>query len=80
MEGDGTRQAFGYAVSNGDERNAELGYVDIGELTACGVELDLHFSPCRLSEVKARRECAAKVKHDEPTVEEGVDEDLGESR
>jgi len=80
MEGDGTRQAFGYAVLNGDEQNAELGYVDIGELTACGVELDLHFSPCKLSEVKAQRECATEGERDEPTVDEGMEEDLGESR
>ena len=31
MEGAGTRQAFGYAVLNGDTQNAELGYIDIGE-------------------------------------------------
>ncbi len=79
MEGDGTRQAFGYAVLNGDEQNAELGYIDIGELTACAVELDLHFSPCALSEVKAQRERRGGGR-DEPTVDEGVDEDLGESR
>ena len=77
MEGDGTRQAFGYAVLNGDEQNAELGYIDIGELTACGVELDLHFSPCTLSEVKAHRERAAESARE---IAEGVEEDLGESR
>jgi len=77
MEGDGTRQAFGYEVLNGDEQNAELGYIDIGELTACGVELDLHFSPCTLSEVKAHRERAAESARE---IAEGVEEDLGESR
>ncbi|MHB1869650.1 MAG: hypothetical protein ACYCT1_02190 [Steroidobacteraceae bacterium] len=77
MEGDGTRQAFGYAVLNGDEQNAELGYIDIGELTACGVELDLHFSACTLSEVKAHRERAAESA---PEIADGVEEDMGESR
>ena len=76
MNGDGTRQAFGYAVLNGNEQNAELGYIDISELTACGVELDLHFSPCALSEVKALR----AGEREEPTVDEGRDEDPGESR
>ena len=51
----GVEQAFGYAVLNGDEDCAELGYISIQELAACGAELDLYFSPCTLGEIKARR-------------------------
>ena len=48
----GTSQAFGYAILNGDGVNAELGYIDIGELIANGVEMDLYFKPRTLGEVK----------------------------
>ena len=51
----GTRQAFGFVVMNGQKDSAELGYVSIAELVSYGVELDLHFTPCKLSEVKAKR-------------------------
>ena len=49
----GIEQAFGYTVLNGDTENAELGYISIAELTECGVDLDLHFEPRTLREVKA---------------------------
>lgn len=48
----GTSQAFGYAILNGDDQNAELGYIDIGELVANGVELDFYFKPRRLADVR----------------------------
>lgn len=51
----GVQQAFGYAVLNGDEQNAELGYISIEEMTGLGVELDLHFDPRTLGEVKRKR-------------------------
>ena len=51
MDG-GVLQAFGYSCSNGDVQNAGLGYISIRELTELGVELDLHFTPCSLREVK----------------------------
>lgn len=54
MDG-GVDQAFGYACLNGDEEMAELGYISIAEITRCGAELDLHWTPCTLGEVKARR-------------------------
>jgi hypothetical protein len=47
----GQHQAFGFA-NLGDAQNAELGYISIVELLQNGVELDLHFNPRRLSEVK----------------------------
>jgi len=53
-------QAYGYAVLNGDEDNAEMGYISLVELTSIGVELDLHFNPCSLLEVKAEREHASE--------------------
>ena len=54
----GVEQAFGYAVLNADEVCAELGYISIQEITAYGAELDLHFAPRTLADVKAER-CVA---------------------
>lgn len=51
----GVLQAYGYAVLNGMEDCAELGYISIRELVRCGVELDLHFTPRTLGQVKAER-------------------------
>ncbi len=34
---------------------AELEYVSIAELIENGVELDLHFTPCTLAEIKAKK-------------------------
>jgi hypothetical protein len=51
----GIDQAFGYAVLNGDDDMAEVGYVSIRELTLFGAELDLHFTPCTLGAIKAMR-------------------------
>jgi hypothetical protein len=54
MDG-GIEQAFGYAILNGDDECAELGYISIQEITAYGAELDLYFTPCTLGEIKAKR-------------------------
>ena len=51
---DEQHQAFGYAILNGDICNAELGYISIEELAGHGVELDLHWQPKTLREVKER--------------------------
>lgn len=51
----GQRQAFGYVVLDGYDDFAELGYVSIAELIQHGVELDLHFEPRALAEIKAQR-------------------------
>ena len=51
---DEQEQAFGYAHL-GDESCAELGYISIVEITGWGAELDLHWRPCTLGEVKAAR-------------------------
>lgn len=51
----GIRQAYGYAILNGDKEMAECGYISIEEITGCGAELDLHFLPCTLAEIKAER-------------------------
>lgn len=53
--GDGVQQAYGYAILNGDDEMAECGYISIEEITRCGAELDLHFAPCTLAEIKAKR-------------------------
>lgn len=46
----GQNQAFGLAILN--EGEPELGYISIAELVASHVELDLHFEPRTLREVK----------------------------
>lgn len=46
-------QAFGYAILNGDKEMAELGYINIQELIKNGVEIDLHWSPKPLKEVRS---------------------------
>lgn len=51
----GVKQAFGYAIINGDDQMAELGYISIKELVRCGAELDLYFTPRPLGEVMAER-------------------------
>ena len=51
----GVSQAYGYAVLNGDEECAEVGYISIEEITRHGAELSLHFKPCTLATIKARR-------------------------
>lgn len=56
----GVDMAFGFAVLNGNELDAELGYVSIAEIVGCGAELDLHFKPRSLAEVRAER---AKANH-----------------
>lgn len=53
MEG-GIHQAYGYAILHGDDENAEEGYISIEEITRHGVELDLHFKPRSLAEIKAK--------------------------
>lgn len=51
----GVEQAYGYAILNGDDEMAEAGYISITEITENGAELDLHFTPCTLAEIKAKR-------------------------
>jgi hypothetical protein len=55
----GVTQAFGYSVLNGDVDFAELGYISIAELTCCGVEFDLYFTPSKLGVIK--QQLAAKA-------------------
>jgi hypothetical protein len=58
----GVQQAFGYAVLNGDEESAELGYISIEEITRYGAELNLHFKPCTLAAIKAGRRAGTMPK------------------
>jgi hypothetical protein len=44
------KEAFGYAILNGDTQNAEYGYMDIDEIKEYA-ELDLHFAPTSLSKI-----------------------------
>ncbi|WP_293000007.1 hypothetical protein [Nevskia sp.] len=56
-------QAFGYTILNGDRQNAELGYINIEELTDHGVELDFHFTPMTIGAIKNK----GKRAPDKPT-------------
>jgi len=47
-------QAFGFACLNNDDWSAELGYINIAELIAHDVELDLYYSPRRISQIKEK--------------------------
>jgi hypothetical protein len=51
-DGEGQIQAFGYADLG---YGGELGYISIAEITASGVEIDLYFSPKKLSEITKAR-------------------------
>ena len=51
-EGGGVEQVFAFSLLNGDHQMAELGYVDLSELLLVGFELDFHFEPKPLSEVR----------------------------
>jgi hypothetical protein len=44
------KEAFGYAILNGDMQNAEYGYMDIDEIKEYA-ELDLYFAPTSLSKI-----------------------------
>ena len=50
--GGGVEQVFAFALLNADYQMAELGYVDLSELLLLGFELDFHFSPKPLAEVR----------------------------
>jgi hypothetical protein len=52
---------FGWAILGGDYQNAELGCISVSELLACGVELDLHFAPKTLGQV--RLEHLSRINH-----------------
>jgi hypothetical protein len=53
MEGKGTEQAFGLADLG---YGGELGYISIEELISSGVELDFHFSPKTIGQIKGKSE------------------------
>ena len=54
-DGEGQIQAFGLADLG---YGTELGYISIAELIGNGVELDLHFTPQTLAELKDTRQAA----------------------
>lgn len=51
-DGEGQVQAYGYVVLNGDMQFAESGYISIAEILQYGAELDLHWTPRPLAQVK----------------------------
>jgi hypothetical protein len=57
MEGKGTQQAFGLADLG---YGGELGYISIEELISAGVELDFHFSPKTIGQIKGKGEPATQ--------------------
>jgi hypothetical protein len=50
----GVQQSFGLITLTGSIDDAELGYISIEELVNNGVELDLHWRPKTLREIKAK--------------------------
>jgi hypothetical protein len=48
----GVERVFAFSLLNGDARMAELGYLDLSQLILTGFELDFHFSPKPLAEVR----------------------------
>ncbi len=72
VENEPQLQAFGFACVNGDEQNAELGYINISEIIACNVELDLHYQPETLEEILKKHHQPLPV---EDTEEESQDND-----
>lgn len=67
-------QAFGMVrLHPGNEW--ELGYISIEEVTSYGAELDLHFTPCTLAELKQKDEAKAET-DEEVTYSELSQEDL----
>lgn len=48
-------QAFGYVILNGDEQNAEFGYINIEELKQY-VELDLYWTPVPMRDLMGKEE------------------------
>lgn len=71
VENEPQLQAFGFACLNGDEQNAELGYINISEIIACNVELDLHYEPETLEEILKKHHQPLPV---EDTEEESQDD------
>jgi len=59
-DGEGQVQAFGLANMFGGptDQDAELGYISIAEIIANGGELDLHFAPQTLAQLKDTRQAA----------------------
>lgn len=61
-------QAFGFAILNGDLDNAELGYVSLEEIIQYGAELDLHWVPASLREVKEKHGMQVESKLSKQTI------------
>lgn len=64
MEGHGTEQAFGLADLYGD--GGELGYISIIELAEAGVELDFHFKPKTIGQIRGGASGASEEQQQEP--------------
>lgn len=54
-DGKGTEQAYGHVILNGDIEMAENGYVCLDEILEVNVEIDLHWTPKTLGEIKRTR-------------------------
>ena len=50
------RQAYGFAVPNGDSQNAEFGYIDIDKVKRFS-EFDLYFEPTPITEIMENHGC-----------------------
>ncbi|MDA3898706.1 MAG: hypothetical protein PF482_21405 [Desulfobacteraceae bacterium] len=67
VENEPQLQAFGFACINCDEQNAELGYINISEIIASDVELDLYYKPETLEDILE--------KHHQPLPDEDSEEE-----
>ena len=54
--GNAQHQAFGLVFGH----DAEMGYISIAEITQAGVEIDLHFEPRTLKEIRAEHEAKSE--------------------
>lgn len=64
IEGVGTEQAFGLADLYGD--GGELGYISVNELVTAGVELDFHFKPKTIGQIRGGDPVASEEQRKEP--------------
>lgn len=48
----GVLQAYGFAILNGDLRNAEMGYISISDIVKHGAEMDFYFNKKTIGELK----------------------------
>ncbi len=74
------RQAFGYAILNGDEMNGEWGYISIMELIMANVELDFYWDPKPFGEVVEKEKEGGETGTDDGKVKEAIEKGYADNR